>query len=73
MNNFINAINNLVTMVQPIGKPLLIVAVLVGGLCLMIPNQEFHAKAAKIIPGAMVGFALVIGAVELAATFASNF
>lgn len=73
MQNFINAITNFCTSVQPLAKPLMILSMIVGGICLIIPSEEFHHKAMKVIPFALVGFAVVMCALELGASYASNF
>jgi hypothetical protein len=58
---------------QPYALPLLILAFVIAGIMMIIPSEEFHQKAVKIIPFALLGFSLVMTAIELAASLNSKF
>lgn len=73
MQAFLKAFEDVAVWLKPIGKPLLIIVLAVAGICMMIPSEEFHSKATKIIPWALLGFAVLFAAVEIGAGFSSNF
>lgn len=59
--------------IQPYTLPLLILAFLIAGVMMMIPSEEFHQKAAKIIPWALLGCSIAMTAIEVAGSIHSKF
>lgn len=73
MTAFLKAFETFAVWLKPVGRPLLIAVLAIAGICMMVPSEEFHQKATKIIPWALIGFAILFAAVELGSGFSSNF
>ena len=73
MDTVTQGLLNLCAWLQPLSIPILITAIFMSGLLLAIPIKKFHAVVVDILPAAGMGFALMMGAVQIGNSFASNF
>lgn len=73
MDSFAQTIQNFVTSARPIVIAVVAVAFLVLGVMMIYPSEQGKEKAKAALPWVMIGAAISLGAVGLAATIGGSF
>lgn len=73
MTNFMTGIYNFVTSYGPYIYMLAAASIVVVGVMFIIPSDEIHKKAIKLLPFVLIGVGIVLGATTFAREISATF